>query len=152
MVATTALAAVAVGAGLVSAAYANTPSLRSVGAKAREMVGLAEAPAEAEATTGYTDPAANGGSSLGHFPGNTGGEPLNIVISGASSPEITTLAGFTLWSNALDFGKECFGLHSGAAMQANLGDGQGLRDQQGLYRDLYGEDPDIGACGESLVG
>ena len=62
------------------------------------------------------------------------------------------MSGFTTWANAIGFGKECFGLHSGAAMQADLGDGQGRRDQEAEFRFLYGTDPDIGACGESLVG
>lgn len=51
---------------------------------------------------------------------------------------------FMLW--------QCLGLHGGTKMQANLGDGQGWRDQEAEARWLYGESPGIGACLETFEG
>lgn len=101
--------------------------------------------------TGFTDPAAGGGSSIGYFPGGTSGEPLNVIISSESA--IETSDGFANWYKSIGFGKECFGLHSGDAMQANLGDGRGAQNQTGELRESYGEDPDLeGSCLETFKG
>ncbi|CEH15538.1 hypothetical protein CBOM_03838 [Ceraceosorus bombacis] len=101
---------------------------------------------------GYKDPKSGGGSSLGLFPDNASGEPLNVIVSGKSSAEILSEDGFKAWYNAIGFNRECFGIHSGTKMQANLGDGQGLHDQQDEVRESYGEDTTSGSCFESLVG
>ncbi|KAK0555807.1 hypothetical protein OC846_000349 [Tilletia horrida] len=97
--------------------------------------------------SGYTDPKAFGGSSIGYFPDNSNGEPLNVIVTGISSG-----SDFSNWYKAIGYGKECFGLHSGTAMQAFI-DSRGLYDQEGEIRYAYGEDPDAeGSCAESLAG
>ncbi|KAF8258144.1 hypothetical protein EI94DRAFT_1755469, partial [Lactarius quietus] len=86
----------------------------------------------------FVNPATHGGSLLDRAP-NTGtpplGEPLNVIISGESSPAVLTNAGFVEFANAIGFGIECFGAHLGDPQSANLGDGH-----------------DIGSCLESLLG
>ncbi|KAK0519981.1 hypothetical protein OC835_007353 [Tilletia horrida] len=96
--------------------------------------------------SGYTDPRSFGGSSIAYFPDNANGEPLNVIVTGLSS-----LDSFTSWFNAIGYGRECFGLHDGTAMQAFI-DSRGKRDQEGEIRYRYGEDEVSGSCAESLVG
>ena len=48
-------------------------------------------------------------------------------------------------------GKECFGAHLGAPQTANLGDGNGWKNQTMELRNDFGN-PDIGTCWESLLG
>jgi len=54
------------------------------------------------------------------------GEPLNIIISGESSPEVLVYAGFYNFAQAIGFSEECFGLHLGGPFSANVGDGNVL--------------------------
>jgi len=99
----------------------------------------------------YVDPRPGGGTLLDHDSGSGLGEPLNVIISGLSSPWVLADGGFVLFANALGFGKECFGAHLGAPQTANLGDGHGAVNQTFELRDDYGN-PDVGTCWESLVG
>ncbi|CAD6907670.1 unnamed protein product [Tilletia controversa] len=97
-------------------------------------VTLASAASIQTRQSGYADPKSFGGSSLGYFPGNSNGEPLNIIVTGIGAADT-----FSSWYKAI--GKECFGLHDGGAMQAYI-DSRSLRDQEGEIRFAYGEDPD----------
>jgi len=99
----------------------------------------------------YFDPRPGGGSLLDHDSGSGLGEPLNVIISGLSSPWVLADGGFVHFANGLGFGKECFGAHLGAPQTANLGDGNGWVNQTIELRNDYGN-PDIGTCWESLVG
>ncbi|KAH9024513.1 hypothetical protein EDB85DRAFT_2150473 [Lactarius pseudohatsudake] len=98
----------------------------------------------------FVNPNLHGGSLLDMT--NTGlGEPLNVIISGLSSPWVLADGGFVHFANAVGFGIECFGAHLGAPQAANLGDGHGYVNETLELRQDYGN-PDIGTCWESLVG
>jgi len=97
------------------------------------------------------------------------GEPLNVIISALSSPQVLTDAGFlnfaraiglqviyysTSWHlliNRFTSSTECFGIHIGDPQSANLGDGHGWFNQTNELREDYGN-PDVGTCLESLIG
>jgi len=102
----------------------------------------------------FYNPLPHGGSLLDRAP-NTGfpqlGEPLNIIISGASSPKVLTDAGFERFTNAFGFSQECFGAHLGDPQSANLGDGNGWVNQTYELRQDYGN-VEIGSCLETLLG
>lgn len=77
---------------------------------------------------------------LGHFPGGAA-EPINVIVSANSDPFITSSEdNFADYYMSLGFNRECFGFHSGDAMNANLGDGQGAVNQTAEVRESYGED------------
>jgi hypothetical protein len=100
----------------------------------------------------FVNPNLHGGSLLDWAPNTNGlGEPLNVIISGLSSPWVLSDGGFVHFANAIGFGIECFGAHRGAPQSANLGDGHGSVNQTLELRQDYGN-PDIGTCWESLVG
>ncbi|KAG0703230.1 hypothetical protein DFH29DRAFT_917759 [Suillus ampliporus] len=98
----------------------------------------------------YYDPTAGGGSMLINA-GDGYGEPLNVIISGLSSPAVLTYDGAINYARAVGFSEECFGLHLGGLMPANLGDGNGWVNQTIELRQDYG-DEGIGTCFESLIG
>ncbi|KAJ7622822.1 hypothetical protein DFH06DRAFT_1231572 [Mycena polygramma] len=103
----------------------------------------------------FFDPNANGGSMLDDASGGTGspdlGEPLNVIISGLSSPGVLTDAGFLNFAKAIGFSTECLGIHLGGPQSANLGDGNGFVNQTSELRQDYG-DSVLGTCLESLIG
>jgi hypothetical protein len=98
----------------------------------------------------FVNPTVHGGSMLDSTTDGLG-EPLNVIISGYSSPWILGDGGFVFFANAIGFGIECFGAHLGDPQSANLGDGNGYVNQTLELRQDYGN-PDIGTCWESLVG
>lgn len=98
----------------------------------------------------YYSPNLNGGSMLIDA-GNGLGEPLNIIISGLSSPAVLTDHGFINYARAIGFSDECFNIHLGGLMSANLGDGHGWVNQTHELRQDY-DNSGIGTCLESLVG
>lgn len=115
----------------------------------------------------FYDPREKGGSLLNKSAGL--GEPLNVIISGLSSPEVLTQKGFLNFMRAAGLyvssmnqflssqftsdhrSKECFGLHNGGKQQANLGDGHGDVDEREVLREHYSI-PIFGTCLESLIG
>jgi len=98
----------------------------------------------------FYDPRLNGGSMLDNA-GSGGGEPLNVIISGLSSPEVLTDTGILHYAQAIGFSFECLGIHLGDPQSANLGDGNGWVNQTMELRQEYG-DEELGTCLESLVG
>ncbi|CAK5283865.1 unnamed protein product [Mycena citricolor] len=108
--------------------------------------------------SGYYPPANAGGSMLtsvaGTFPPGQG-EPLNIIVSGSSSPEVLVHSslngGFLNFWMAVGFGGECLGQHIGASQMADLGDGNGLVNETAELRWDYG-DPSLGTCEETIQG
>ncbi|EGO00163.1 hypothetical protein SERLA73DRAFT_160150 [Serpula lacrymans var. lacrymans S7.3] len=98
----------------------------------------------------YYDPNANGGSMLDNA-GDGYGEPLNVIISGLSSPAVLTEDGAINFARSIGFSEECFGFHLGGAQSANLGDGNGSVNQTIELREDYGSSS-VGTCLESLVG
>jgi len=98
----------------------------------------------------FFNPTAGGGSMLDNA-GSGGGEPLNVIISGLSSPDVLTDTGIVNFAKAIGFSTECLGVHLGDPQSANLGDGNGFVNQTIELREDYG-DPDAGTCLESLIG
>ncbi|KAJ6606603.1 hypothetical protein DFH09DRAFT_896147 [Mycena vulgaris] len=94
----------------------------------------------------YYDPRLNGGSLL-----TLQREPLNIIVSGLSSPEVLTTRGIVNFGNALGYGDDCLGIHLGGPQASNLGDGNGMVNQTQMLREDFGSTP-IGTCLETLVG
>ncbi|EKM50808.1 uncharacterized protein PHACADRAFT_213676 [Phanerochaete carnosa HHB-10118-sp] len=78
-------------------------------------------------------------------------EPLNIVISGLSSPAVLTDDGFTNFANSIGFSNGCLGSDAGSIQMANLGDGNGFIPQTLLLCKDYGI-PDVGSCLDNLLG
>ncbi|CAK5271506.1 unnamed protein product [Mycena citricolor] len=107
-------------------------------------------PAAQSLGVAFFDPGLNGGSMLDNA-GTGGGEPLNVIVSGLSTPQVLTDAGFLRYAQAIGFSFECLGFHLGAPQSANLGDGNGWVNQTMELRYDFGND-DIGTCLESLVG
>ncbi|KAJ7607348.1 hypothetical protein FB45DRAFT_948126 [Roridomyces roridus] len=103
-----------------------------------------------DAGLAFYDPTKNGGFMLDNA-GGGGGEPLNVIISGLSSPAVLTDAGILHYAQAIGFSFECLGFHLGAPQSANLGDGNGWVNQTIELRYDFGDD-DVGTCLESLVG
>ncbi|KAF8529884.1 hypothetical protein JB92DRAFT_2860168 [Gautieria morchelliformis] len=79
------------------------------------------------------------------------GEPLNVVISGKSSPAVLTDAGFLNWAKSIGFSTEFLGIHRGTPQTANLGDGNGPQNEIKVIRQDYGL-PSVGTGIESLIG
>ncbi|CDO76722.1 hypothetical protein BN946_scf184796.g16 [Trametes cinnabarina] len=98
----------------------------------------------------FFDPTAGGGSMLIDA-GNGLGEPLNVIISGLSSPQVLNEDGLINYARAIGFSTECFGIHLGNPFSANLGDGHGPVNQTTELRQDFGN-ADLGTCLESLVG
>ncbi|KAI0822718.1 hypothetical protein BC628DRAFT_635819 [Trametes gibbosa] len=100
-------------------------------------------------TVDFFDPARGGGSMFDNA--TFGGEPLNIIISGLSSPDVLTDDGMLNFAQAIGFSRECLGLHLGEPQTANLGDGHGAVKQTVEFRADFGSDL-LGTCLESLLG
>jgi hypothetical protein len=117
---------------------------------------------------GWYDPRSNGGRLLDvryfhphiYIPFSCGnplkfttkrhGEPLNVIISALSDPEILSETGFRTYAKSLGFDAECLGLHVGHIHEADLGDGDGRKGEQYLARQSYF--PMWGTCWEGAVG
>ncbi|KAJ7256816.1 hypothetical protein B0H12DRAFT_1232720 [Mycena haematopus] len=99
---------------------------------------------------GWIDPRILGGRLL-DFTTKTRGEPLNVVISGASDPFVLTDEGFIAYVGSIGYAKECMGLHMGHIHLANLGDGDGRKPEALLFRQHY-RMPGWGTCWESVAG
>jgi len=98
----------------------------------------------------YYNPTSGGGSMLDDA-GDGLGEPLNVIISGKSSPDVLTDDGILNYAHALGFSTECLGIHLGSPQSANLGDGNGWVNQMTELREDYG-DISAGTCLESEIG
>jgi len=83
------------------------------------------------------------------------GEPLNVIISGLSDPIVLVNAqvngGLLNYYLSIGFANECLGQHEGAPQTANLGDGNGVRNETAVMRWDYG-DPSLGTCKETIEG
>ncbi|KAF8322092.1 hypothetical protein DL93DRAFT_2151979 [Clavulina sp. PMI_390] len=102
-----------------------------------------------EAAVGYDVPADYGGSQLDSSAGL--GEPLNIIISALSSPEVLTNKGLENWARSIAFSTECLGFHLGNPQTANLGDGLGWQNETAVLRFDY-DNAITGSCLESFTG
>jgi len=97
----------------------------------------------------YINPADNGGSQLDSSAGL--GEPLNVIVSGLSSPAVLTKNGFENWARSIGFSTECLGFHLGGPQSANLGDGRGWQNETAVLRYDY-DNAMAGSCLESFTG
>ncbi|KAF9527283.1 hypothetical protein CPB83DRAFT_815609 [Crepidotus variabilis] len=97
----------------------------------------------------FYDPRSRGGSLLDQSAGL--GEPLNVIISGKSSPEVLTKDGFNDFAEAIGFSEECFGIHKGDPQLSDLGDGHGPLGEMEVLRENFGN-PVFGTCFETLEG
>ncbi|KAJ7217675.1 hypothetical protein GGX14DRAFT_437736 [Mycena pura] len=110
---------------------------------------LSASPLSERAGVDFVIPTVNGGSWLDSSAGL--GEPLNVVVSAQSSPEVLQPDGFLQYAQAIGFNIECFGLHIGAAQSANLGDGRGQVNETKVLRESF-DIPVFGTCLETLTG
>jgi len=106
-------------------------------------------PIQRDPSVPYFNPAEYGGSQLDRSAG--AGEPLNVIVSAYSSPEVLTKQGILTWARSVGFSEECFGLHRGGPQTANLGDGRGWQNETAVLRWDYG-DPEEGTCLETING
>ncbi|GAA6063716.1 hypothetical protein JCM10212_001827 [Sporobolomyces blumeae] len=97
----------------------------------------------------YYDPNERGGSMLNRNPWG-GGEPLNIIISAQSSPDVLRKNGLIAYSRSLGLWNECANIHIGDPQVANLGDGKGWEPEMFLMRESRW--PFVGSCLESAIG
>ncbi|KAJ7105048.1 hypothetical protein C8R43DRAFT_226270 [Mycena crocata] len=109
----------------------------------------------ARAAPEFFSPVDAGGSMLTKAPGNPLGEPLNIILAGSSSPAVLIDSefngGFRNFFLSIDFASECLGQHQGDAQTANLGDGNGWKNETAVLRYDY-KDPSLGTCQETIQG
>ncbi|KAM0754414.1 hypothetical protein T439DRAFT_376898 [Meredithblackwellia eburnea MCA 4105] len=80
------------------------------------------------------------------------GEPLNLVVSANSDPDVLSEDMIKDWMESVGFSFECGGFTLGSRQAANLGDGNGVKNQTGIYRWAYGQNALGGTCLESLDG
>ncbi|KIJ54987.1 hypothetical protein M422DRAFT_24846 [Sphaerobolus stellatus SS14] len=125
----------------------------SVMAYSKPLTSRANIPAE-----GFFNPLDNGGRMLTEgfttFPEGLG-EPLNAIISAKSNPDVLVQqavnGGLLNYFQSMNFSGECLGQHLGDHQEANLGDGDGARNETAVIRYNYG-DPSLGSCKESVEG
>ncbi|KDQ53437.1 hypothetical protein JAAARDRAFT_39468 [Jaapia argillacea MUCL 33604] len=98
----------------------------------------------------YYPPTAGGGALLAKA-GAGGGEPLNVIISGLSSPEVLTKDGLINFARAIGFTTEFLGIHRGDPQLANLGDGNGWKGETLEMRQDYGN-AHVGSLLETFIG
>ncbi|ORY89033.1 hypothetical protein BCR35DRAFT_300814 [Leucosporidium creatinivorum] len=98
----------------------------------------------------WRDPRPGGGSMLDQATDWGLGEPLNIIISSKSSPDVLRESGFIAYSRSLGLWAECANLHLGDAQYANLGDGKGWEPELFEMRESWW--PYVGSCLESVIG
>ncbi|CAK5264721.1 unnamed protein product [Mycena citricolor] len=84
-------------------------------------------------TVPFVDPRLNGGSML-----TLQNEPLNIIVSAASSPDALSPRGILNFGNALGYGDDCLHIHLGGPQAANLGDGNNWVNQTQIMREDFG--------------
>ncbi|KAE8215742.1 hypothetical protein CF327_g1031 [Tilletia walkeri] len=103
---------------------------------------------------GWSDPRLGHGSML-DLVGNGLREPINAIISGKSDPRVLTDAGLRDYIRTIGFSFECLDLHRGGRQRANLGDGDGWKQEFFEYRQTHLPGAPgrwIGSCWESLYG
>lgn len=83
------------------------------------------------------------------------GEPLNMIIAGTSDEDVLNDSvdngGLQNYFQSFGFSGECLGLHQGDHQAADLGDGNGYKNETQVMRWNYG-DPKVGTCTETVKG
>ncbi|SCV72248.1 BQ2448_4943 [Microbotryum intermedium] len=80
---------------------------------------------------GFCDPRIGGGSWLTNATDTGLGEPLNVVLSSNSDPYVLNDLGFRDWALSIQYGLQFLNITLGGLQQADLGDGEGLREWDG---------------------
>lgn len=99
----------------------------------------------------FVDPHTGGGQ----MGANGGGvlEPVNVIISANSSPDVLTDDGFQNYVKSLGLSIECLGIHGGGQFSLDLGDGNGPQNQTLEMRYDFGVSfLGLGTCLETLTG
>jgi hypothetical protein len=107
---------------------------------------------------GYYNPYLTDGSLLtivpDTFPAGLG-EPINTIITANSDADVLkdqqTDGGLRNYFFSFGFSGECLGQHAGSDQGANLGDGNGVKNETAVIRWNYG-DAALGACKETIEG
>ncbi|KAI0686362.1 hypothetical protein BC835DRAFT_458965 [Cytidiella melzeri] len=102
----------------------------------------------------FFNPLDRGGRFFAAFdPADSGpGEPLNVIISGTSSPQVLTDDGVLHFARAIGFSNDCISFGSNGSPQvANLGDGNGPQPAVFELREDFGN-VGTGVCIEQLIG
>ncbi|GAA5941582.1 uncharacterized protein JCM15063_001627 [Sporobolomyces koalae] len=97
----------------------------------------------------FYDPRVKGGSQINRNSYGSG-EPLNIIISAQSSPDVLRKNGLIAFSRSLGLWNECANLHLGDPQESNLGDGNGWKAESFVMRESRW--PFVGSCLESAIG
>ncbi|SCV72259.1 BQ2448_4953 [Microbotryum intermedium] len=100
---------------------------------------------------GFFDVTPGGGSWLTNATKDGLGEPINVVLSANSDAHVLTAAGFQEWALSIQYGPQFLNVTGGGFQLANLGDGNGFRNQTGLLRYNY-RNPTFGTLNETLFG
>ncbi|KAA1469736.1 hypothetical protein DENSPDRAFT_639665 [Dentipellis sp. KUC8613] len=107
---------------------------------------------------GFYDPRDNGGSFLTKVDGTSPPglhEPINAVILGTSDDTVLVdqqaNGGLRNYFLSFGFSGECLGQHEGNDQGADLGDGNGIKNETAVIRWDYG-DPTVGTCQETIQG
>jgi len=107
--------------------------------------------ATAQPVTGFVVPSTNGGRMLTYADGTGGlGEPINIIVSSDSAPEVLGDQ-MIYWFGSLGYSGNCLGLQADTKQQANLGDGNGIVNETSVIRWNYG-DFNFGSCSQTING
>ncbi|KAE8219138.1 hypothetical protein CF326_g9017 [Tilletia indica] len=108
---------------------------------------------QSNSATGYADPTQGGGRFLTYLPNSasTVGEPINIVISNASDRFVLTSKGFLEWASSVQLIPNACVVRDnlGGSQQADLGDGNGRKNQTDVLRHSYFTD---NTCKETIQG
>lgn len=107
---------------------------------------------------GYYNPLDGGGSFLtgvqNVYPPDLG-EPVNMILTANSDAaaliDQEAKGGLRNYFLSFGFAGECLGQHSGSDQTANLGDGNGPRNETAVMRWDYGN-PTVGTCQETVSG
>jgi hypothetical protein len=108
-------------------------------------------------TAAYYNPNTGATNMKEYGEGTTLYEPVNVIISGlsggqVSNPTDSVTGGILSWLQAINFDKECLGLHAGGYDGFDSGDGRGFVNQTFIYRENYDDPSGVGSCTESLIG
>lgn len=105
----------------------------------------------------YYDPNTGATNMKAYVVGGTAYEPVNVIVSGLSAGQVSNSndaikGGILSWLQAINFDKECLGLHAGDYQGFDSGDGRGFVNQTFIYRESYSDPSGLGSCTESLIG
>ncbi|CAD6888294.1 unnamed protein product [Tilletia laevis] len=108
---------------------------------------------QSNSATGYSSPARGGGRMLTYNPSiaTNIGEPINVIISNASDRFVLTREGFLEWASSVQLiPNACIVRDNvGGSQQADLGDGNGRKNQTDVLRHSYFTD---NTCKETVQG